>query len=246
MEKRSRASTSRDQKDVTGLISALKADRRIRIIIGHYGSGKTEFSVNYALAMAQVGLKTALADLDVVNPYFRSREKAEMLEARGIHVISSARGHHANIDIPMVSAEIFSPLENADTHAVLDVGGDAIGARAISQFRHHFKPGAYDMFCVINRHREQTQDLEGVMTQIQSIEATVGVKVTGLINNTHMLRETAVEDVLYGQALVREVSAHTGLPIRYVSALKTVAAQLPSTLEGVILPLELYMREAWM
>lgn len=245
MEKKKPGSTF-SVKDVTLLHEALKSDRHIRIIIGHYGSGKTEFSVNYALAMANAGLKTALADLDVVNPYFRSREKAALLELHGVHVISSSRGHNANIDIPMISAEIFSPLQEEKTQVVLDLGGDAIGARAAAQFRHYFIPGQYDMFCVVNRYREQTQSLEGVMDHIRSIEATIGTKVTGLINNTHLLRETTVEDVLYGQALVREVSAFTGLPIRYVSAIKEVAAQLPKSVEGTVLPLELYMREAWM
>lgn len=245
MGKKSQSNTF-NVKDVTELQNALLADRRIRVIIGHYGSGKTEFSVNYALAMSQAGLKTSLADLDIVNPYFRSREKAEMLEQHGIHVISSSRGHNANIDIPMISAEIFAPLENLSTHVVLDVGGDSIGARAVAQFRHHLKPGQYDMYCVINRNREQTKDLQGVMDHIGGIEATIGAKVTGLINNTHMLKETTVQDVMYGQALVLEVSAYTGLPIRYVSAIATVAEQLPKSLAGTILPLELYMREAWM
>jgi len=245
MEKKSQSSTF-NMKDVTELQNALKADHRIRVIIGHYGSGKTEFSVNYALAMSGAGLKTSLADLDIVNPYFRSREKAEMLEQHGIHVISSARGHSANIDIPMISAEIFAPLENLSTHVVMDVGGDAIGARAVAQFRHHLKPGQYDMFCVINRHREQTRDLQGVMEHIRGIEATIGAEVTGLINNTHMLRETTAEDVLYGQELVVEVSEFTGLPIRYVSAIAEVAEQLPKSIAGTILPLKLYMREVWM
>jgi hypothetical protein len=228
------------------LNEALKMEHRIRIIIGHYGSGKTEFSVNYALAMAEAGIKTALADLDVVNPYFRSREKAELLEAHGVHVISSSRGHHANIDIPMVSAEVLSPLQNEAMHVVMDVGGDSIGARAIAQFRHYFIPGSYDMLCVINRHREQTRDLMGVMEHIHAIESTVGAKVTGLINNTHMLRETTTEDVLYGQELALEVSSHTGLPIRYISAIPSVADQLPESISGTILPIHMYMREAWM
>lgn len=245
MEKKKQSGTF-SEKDVTQLHEALKSDRHIRIIIGHYGSGKTEFSVNYALAMANAGLKTALADLDVVNPYFRSREKAAVLEQHGIRVISSSRGHNANIDIPMISAEVFTPLQEEKTQVVLDVGGDSVGARAAAQFRHYFVPGNYDMFCVVNRYREQTQSLEGVMEHIRSIEATIGTKVTGLINNTHLLRETTVEDVLYGQTLVQEVSEFTGLPIRYVSAIKEIAVKLPSTIDGTVLPLELYMREAWM
>lgn len=233
-------------KDVMKLKNAIVNDRRIRIIIGHYGSGKTEFSVNYALALAALGQKTSLADMDVINPYFRSREKAALLEAHGIHVISSSRGHSANIDIPMVSAEVLAPLQNHDQALILDVGGDAAGARVIAQFRHYFTPDQYDMFCVINRYREQTKDAEGVIAHIKAIESTVGAKVTGLINNTHLLRETTLEDVLYGQELAEEVSKMTGLPIRYVSAIKSIADQLPETLDGTVLPLKMYMREDWM
>lgn len=90
-------------------------DKRIRVIIGHYGSGKTEFAVNYALRLADAGHQTALADLDIVNPYFRSREKAEMMEARGIRVISGSRGHHANLDLPMLSADVYSPCRTTPT-----------------------------------------------------------------------------------------------------------------------------------
>lgn len=221
-------------------------DKRIRIIIGHYGSGKTEFAVNYAMKLVAAGNKTALADMDIVNPYFRSREKAEMMEALGIRVISGSRGHHANLDLPMVSADVLSPLQDETYSLVMDVGGDAVGARVIAQFHAYFKEGNYDMFCVVNRYREDTADLTGVMRQIRAIETTAGAKVTGLINNTHLVRETTVEDVLYGQELVEEVSRSSGIPVRYVSALETIAKDLPQNLQGEIFPMRMYMRELWM
>lgn len=221
-------------------------DKRIRIIIGHYGSGKTEFAVNYAMKLVAEGHKTALADMDIVNPYFRSREKAGMMEQLGIRVISGSRGHDANLDLPMVSADILSPLQDETYSLVIDVGGNEVGARVIAQFHSYFKEGAYDMLCVVNRYREDTTDLKGVMEHIRSIEATVGAPVTGLINNTHLLRDTTAADVLYGQELVEEVSAACGIPVRYVSALETVAKDLPTGLQGEIFPLKMYMREAWM
>jgi len=221
-------------------------DKRIRIIIGHYGSGKTEFAVNYALKLAAEGRKVALGDMDIVNPYFRSREKAEMMTDAGIRVISGNRGHAANLDIPMVSADVLAPLQDESYDLVLDVGGDAVGARVIAQFHAYFKEGRYDMFCVINRYREDTQDLEGVMMHIRKIEATVGAKVTGLINNTHLIRETSVEDVLYGQELVERVSDASGIPIKYISVLEKVAQDLPVHMRGEIFPIRMYMREIWM
>lgn len=221
-------------------------DKRIRVIIGHYGSGKTEFAVNYAMRLAAAGQKTALADLDIVNPYFRSREKAELMEAQGIRVISGNRGHHANLDLPMLSADVLAPLQDHSYSLVMDVGGNAVGGRVIAQYHSYFQGGDYDMFCVLNRYREDTVDLDGALRHIRSIEASVGAKVTGLINNTHLLRDTTAADVLYGQELAEAVSRHTGLPIRYVSALESVARELPDTLQGEIFPLKLYMRESWM
>lgn len=220
-------------------------DKRIRIIIGHYGSGKTEFAVNYAMKLAAEGKKVALADLDIVNPYFRSREKAEMMEAKGVRVISGIRGHHANLDLPMLSPDILSPLQDESYDLVLDVGGNAVGAMVIAQYCEYFKSGEYDMFCVLNRYRADTADLDGALYHIRTIEAAVGAPVTGLINNTHLLRDTTVADVLYGQELVEAVALETGLPVRYVSAIPSVAKALPPDIQGEVFPVEMYMREEW-
>lgn len=109
-----------------------------------------------------------------------------------------------------------------------------------------FKPGSYDMFFVLNANREQTQDLNGVISHIRGIEDTVGVKITGLINNTHLLRETDADEVLKGQKLAMEVSRALSIPIKYISTLEKVTRQLPMDLEGDILPIQMYMREDWM
>lgn len=221
-------------------------DKRIRVIIGHYGSGKTEFSVNYAMKLASEGIKTSIADMDIVNPYFRSREKAQMMEDAGIRVISGNRGHNMNLDLPMMSAEVLAPLQDDSYSLVLDVGGDSVGARAIARYRAYFQEGKYDMFCVINANRTETQTLDGVLEHIASIEATAGARVTGLINNTHLLRETTVEEVMKGQKLVEEVSKKLDLPIKYISTLESVAKELPSDLEGEIFEVKMYMRPDWL
>ncbi|OJV61759.1 MAG: ATP-binding protein [Clostridiales bacterium 38-18] len=224
----------------------LMKDARIRIIIGHYGSGKTEFAVNYAMLLSQQTSNVAICDLDIVNPYFRSREKASLLESNGVTVISGARGHNANLDVPMVSPSILAPIQNEEMQVILDVGGDAVGARILARFAAYFKPGAYDMFFVLNANREQTQDAQGVISHIRNIEDTVGCKVTGIINNTHLLRESGLEDVLKGQKLADEVSKLLNIPIRYISSLEKVTRQLPNDLEGQVFPIKMYMREDWM
>jgi hypothetical protein len=221
-------------------------DKRIRIIIGHYGSGKTEFAVNYAVKLAQQGQKVAMADLDIVNPYFRSRERQEMLEKHGIHFIGSAIDRSAGSDLPAIASSVLGPLQDESYQVVLDVGGDSMGARALGRYHSYFKPGNYDMFCVLNANRPETQDVEGAIQHLRSIEGVARAPVTGLINNTHLLRETTVEEVLKGQELVKKVSEQLNIPIRYVSTLEEVARHLPSEIEGEIFPIKMFMREDWM
>lgn len=220
-------------------------DRRIRVITGHYGSGKTEFAVNYAVALAKQGKKVCLVDLDIVNPYFRSREKEEELKQLGIEVISSSIGGSA-IDVPAISASILKPLQQHDMEAVIDLGGDPVGARVLSRFYQDIQREELDFFFVVNAYRPETADLEGALSYLRRIEATARQTVTGLINNTHLMKSTKVEDVLMGQELTEELSRATSIPIRYVSCLESVAGELPDELEGEVFPLRLYMRENWM
>lgn len=221
-------------------------DKRIRIIIGHYGSGKTEFSVNYTMKLKQAtASKVAIADLDIVNVYFRSREKQVMLEEQGIKVIASSIAGNA-LDLPAVAADIITPLEDKSYEYVIDVGGDSVGARVLGRFKNYIEDDDYDMFMVVNANREQTMDLEGIKRHKETIEATSRLKVTGFINNTHLIRETTLEDVLKGDKLLKEASKELGIPIRYVSAMSHIASQIPDEVSGEILALDLIMRDQWM
>lgn len=221
-------------------------DKRIRIIIGHYGSGKTEFAVNYCMKLADADQKVAIADLDIVNPYFRSRERAKMLEEKGVKVISSTLGHDFSLALPALSAEIVGPIQNPEFNVVLDVGGNSVGARVLARYFEDIIDKEYDMFCVVNTNRPETLDVEGIIHHVRSIEATSGLKVTGLINNTHLLRETEVETILTSQKIITEASQKLSVPIRYISTLEKVAQALPEGLEGEIFPIMMYMRDAWM
>ena len=224
----------------------IQDDKRVRLFIGHYGSGKSEVSINYVTKLRKlVEGEVAFADLDIVNVYFRTREKKDELRSMGINPIDSSIST-TTLDLPAVSAQIMTPLHSKDVNYVLDVGGDNVGTRVVGRFAEHFVEGEYDMFCVVNANREQTQTAQDVIRFIESMEASSKLKVTGLINNTHMIRSTSVEDVLKGQELVREVSKLTNLPIKYVTCLRELVDSLPEDLEGDILPIDLYMREIWM
>lgn len=224
----------------------IKTDKRIRIIVGHYGSGKSEFSMNYVTKLREISNnKVALSDLDIVNVYFRTREKRELLISKNIMPIdSSVRAD--TLDLPAISPQVITPLTDKSYEYVIDVGGDDVGAKVLGRFSNLIKENDYDMFCIINSNREKTQNSIDVINQIKSIEKTSNLKVTGLINNTHLIRETTIEDILKGQKLVEEVSAITRIPIKYVTCLESLLPQLPSSLKGEIFPINLYMRECWM
>ncbi len=221
-------------------------DRRIRIIIGHYGSGKTEFSVNYAVKLAEMGYKVALSDLDIVNPYFRSREKAAFLEEKGIRVISSSLGHNFSLDLPAISSEIVGPIQDPESQVILDVGGNSVGAKVLAKFYEDIIDKEYDMLCVVNTNRTETRTVEGILYHVRSIEEVSQLKVTGLVNNTHLLRETTLETVLEAQKIIEEASQELAIPIKYISTIESVAKELPEGLEGEVFPIRMYMRDVWM
>jgi len=220
-------------------------DNRIRIICGHYGSGKTEFAINYSLALKEFEDKVAIADMDVVNPYFRSREKAEILKKQGIKVIYSSLEGTA-LDLPAISGEVGTLIVGNEWNLILDVGGDNVGSRALASQSQDIRPDDYDMFFVINAYRPETQNAADVISHLQAIEKTTGIKVTGLINNTHMMRQTTLEDVLFGQKISEEVSKELNLPIKYISCIEEVAKQLPQKLKDICITTSLIMRENWM
>lgn len=224
----------------------LSQDKRVRIITGHYGSGKTEFAVNYALRLREItDEKIAIADMDVVNPYFRSREKKVELEEKDILVIGSSIEGSA-LDLPAVSAQVMTPMENKTYHYIIDVGGDSVGSRALGRFTYLLDDDEYDMLMVVNANREQTSDVEGVLRHKMEIEATTKLRVTGFINNTHLVRETTMKDIEKGDMLLKEVSKATGLNVRYVSAMRHLADDIDDGISGEVFALDLMMREDWM
>ncbi|MGE5630264.1 MAG: hypothetical protein ACM3TR_04105 [Caulobacteraceae bacterium] len=219
-------------------------EKRVRIITGHYGSGKTEFAVNYTFRLAATGKKTSIVDLDIVNPYFRSRQLEPQFAEKGIRVISSSVKGLAG-DLPALSPEIYSVLQDTSYEVVLDVGGDKVGATALGRYHEYFDREPYDMLFVLNANRHQTSTAEGAISYLRSIEEGSQQKVTALVNNTHLCGDTTLEDILKGQELCEEVSKALGLPIKYIVAEKKLAGMLPENLQGEIFPIDIYMKKPW-
>jgi len=224
----------------------LSDDKRIRIIVGHYGSGKSEIAMNYATKLRkETNEKIALSDLDVVNVYFRTREQKDFLESINIHTIYSSIDAPA-LDLPAVSAEVMTPINDKSYNYIMDIGGDKVGARVIARFKNMIKEDEYDMFFVINANREQTQTVENIITHIDEIQKTSGLKITGLISNTHMIRFTTIEDIIKGYKLTKEVSDISNMPIKYITCIENLLDEIPSEINESILPINLYMRDKWM
>ena len=222
-------------------------DRRIRIITGHYGSGKTEFAVNYVKKLREsVDGRVAIADLDIVNVYFRSREKKEELEEKGIQVIASNLDT-AVADVPAVSGAMTMPVINKEYQYVVDLGGNDVGTLVLGRIKPLLDHAEADFFMVVNAYRPNTSTPEGIIEQMENLEYAAGLKVTGFINNTNLVRETTAECLLHGDEVLKEVTKRTGVPGKYVSYVKDVMTEeIPEGLSGELFPMEFNMRKTWM
>ena len=222
-----------------------KDDKRIRMFCGHYGSGKTEFAVNYVTKLKEEvgqGKKVVISDMDIVNPYFRSREKKAELEDKGIVVYGSSYNNDA--DIPAVPAEMMGPFIDKKCDYIIDLGGNDVGTIVLGRYKEHFDPEEIDVFMVVNTYRPDTYDVDLVIEQMHELEAGIGV------NNTNLVRETCADDLLRGEEILSEVSRRTGVPIKYTAyveeVVKDMTPEVKAKLSGEVVPLTYYMRASWM
>ena len=214
---------------------------RLTLVTGHYGTGKTEFSVNLALALAEAGERTALADLDIVNPYFRSRERRELLEAAGVRLIATSQAL-ADADVPALPAELHALLEDRTVRGVLDIGGDPSGARVLARYRPRIVKEDYRLLYVVNAARPEVRTAERSAEVLRAIETVTGLACTGLVNNTHLCGETAPEDIREGAALAEEVSQITGIPV----VCHTAERRFQDRLRDLpLFPMEIRMKKPW-
>ena len=191
--------------------------KRLTLFAGHYGSGKTNIAVNYAIALAKEGKDVCIADLDIVNPYYRSKDSAKDLENAGVKVIASAYAN-TNVDVPALPQEMYSVTEDKTRYAVLDVGGDDRGALALGRYAPAIlKENDYHMVYVFNASRPLSRTAEMAMEIMQEIEIAGGIPFTAIVNNTNLGKETTWETVAASRAEAEKLSQISGLPLLFTA-----------------------------
>ena len=212
--------------------------KRLTLFAGHYGSGKTNIAVNYALALAKEDKKVCIADLDIVNPYFRTADSAKELESAGIRLITS-RFTNSNVDLPALPAEAYSLVQNKNVHAVMDIGGDDRGAYALGRYVPAIlEENNYRMAFVANCYRPLTRTPEEALEVMKEIEAACGLPFTCIINNSNLGPETSPKTLLDSVSYIQKLSEISGLPIFLHPATIEVAHGLTGKLSPVF-PLQL-------
>jgi hypothetical protein len=208
-------------------ILGLPTTARSIILVGDYGSGKTEIAVNLALLLAtHAGARrVAIADLDLVNPYFRCREAIEPLERAGLRVVVPEGGHRF-ADLPILMPQVKGLLQDTASWSILDVGGDEAGSRVLANLASAFAPSVHELWFVVNANRPFNDTPDGCVRTVRRIEASTHLRVTGLVPNTHLMEETTTKMVMDGVALANDVAALLAVPVRLVAAMESVVASI--------------------
>ncbi|MBU3196778.1 P-loop NTPase [Clostridium algidicarnis] len=217
---------------------------RIRIFTGHFGSGKSEIAINYALNLAKDGKKVSLVDIDIVNPYFCIRDLKAPLESKGVRVIS-ADPSFSNAELMVVPPEVSSAFNDKSSEVVMDIGGDNTGATVLGQYNAYLKEEDYDLYFVINNNRPLTLDSEAVEEQIKAIESSSRLKITYLISNTNLSYETTTEHILKGDKDTYETSKRLNIPYKYVVCRRDMVDSIKDKVHAEILPIDIYMKPPW-
>lgn len=223
--------------------------KKFIVVTGHYGCGKTNFSINLAMDYVKSGHKVTLVDMDLVNPYFRTSDYRDILEEKGIEVIAPVFGH-TNLDIPSLPAAMYSIFEKEDI-VIVDVGGDDVGATVLGRFKPKFDGIDFDMLYLVNRFRNMTSSPEEAVEVLREIEAVSGLKATAVVNNSHMMADTDEKILSEGKDFAEGVSELTGLPL-IANTLRKDLYEKESMLKAVnqdrecdVYPVEIFVKTAW-
>jgi len=230
------------------MLQLMRTGPRKIAVTGHFGSGKTELAVSLAFALAAqktAAERLALCDLDIENPYFRSRERQDALLAAGVQVYSDPSDGRNGSELQTVSAKVRTPLEDPGCRVILDCGGDGSGAMLLRQFAKYFQSDDHRLLCVVNSSRPGTDTVEKAAEHIRSIEAASGLAVTGLVSNAHYIYYTTADTVREGWAFTKQVEALTGVPALGACAME---ALLPDLIDCgfPVFPIGMYMRDSYL
>ncbi len=218
--------------------------KRIVLLAGHYGSGKTNIAVNLAMELKREGKSVVIADLDIVNPYYRTKDSQEELAAAGIPLISSAYAN-SNVDCPALPQEIYSIFANKENYAILDIGGDDRGAYALGRYTPFIlEENNYEMLFVLNQFRPLTRTVEDTIEVMREIEAAAGIRFTAIVNNSNLGVETTADDVVGTAAFAEAVGNAAGIPIRFTTVWESIYEGVSAQMEQVV-PLHLQDKRLW-
>lgn len=207
--------------------------KRITLFAGHYGSGKTNIAVNYALYLKQAGKDVVIADLDIVNPYFRTRDSIKELTDAGVRLISSEFAS-SNVDLPALPQDVYSILDNSRESAIMDIGGDDRGAYALGRYSDSIKnENDYEMLFVFNKYRPLTPTAEDAMEIMAEIEEACKIKFTAIVNNSNLGEITTPQDILDSVEETQRLSQLTGLPVKMTAVKKELVNNLNGKVENL-------------
>lgn len=221
---------------------------RITIFAGHYGSGKTNLALNYAMWLKQIKENVIICDLDIVNPYFRTADSLELLKEKGIGLISSDYAN-TNVELPSIPVGAQAVFDNKDVFAVIDLGGDDRGALALGRYaKNIIDENNYEMLMVINKYRPLTRDIESLTEIKNEIENAARVKFTGIVNNSNLGAETTVCDITDTIAFAKETARQMNLPLKMTAVSRRLyQSEEFGAVHGIddIFPINIYGKTIW-
>ena len=217
----------------------------IVVIVGNYGSGKTEVAINLAVKRKRAGIDVRIADLDLVNPYFRTREARKSLAELGIDVVLPPEDY-LQADLPILSPLVGGLIRNPSRLTIIDVGGNDVGATVLSALADAFAGRSVKMLQVVNPHRPFTGTINGCLKIRREIESSARMTVNGVIGNANLIDDTTVEDILSGYRFVKQLADETGLPLEFVTADASLLPQLSAHLLACpVLPIDRQLVPPW-
>ena len=218
---------------------------RITIFAGPVGAGKTEISINYALKLLQGKTSVALLDYDIVKPYIRVRDSADVLKKHGLNVLMP-EGGLAFADMPIVPPRIYQWIADSSRHLVVDVGGDKQGSTALGQIMPRLKPDEYEFCLVINPYRPFTSTIKGIKQLAGEVSFGAHTRFTSIVGNPHIKSMTTFEDFKSGLEIIKQASVEMNLPIKFVAISEKFYPQAKAdSVEESILPLQLFVKYPW-